>query len=403
MASYYVWSAAAGSANGTTWANAYTTLTTAFSGKVAGDVFWIAHDHSESSATALTLASPGTVASPSKVICVNRAGSVPPVSADRRTTAQIATTGNVGITVSLFTHYDGIIFIVGNSTGAPFFTAPGGNSQRIRFDNCSIRLGSTGAGWIVLPQENGTYVELNNTTVSFAAVGQFIEVSGVLKWRSTPSALLGTIPTTLFSTPNGDGAEIECIGVDLSAAGAGKTICGVSLQANAAKYKFIDCKLNASVTKSTVPTAHGATEMDFIRCGSTGVNYNVFRHRITGTLDQETTIVRTGGATDGTTPISWKVITTANSNYSMPFECPPIAIWNDTTGSAKTATVEVHLGRRRWCRTRKYGSTSNISATPHRRKVLLSMTARLTCWRRLPTRHPARQPGAAPPPSSNQR
>jgi hypothetical protein len=24
----------------------------------------------------------------------------------------------------------------------------------------------------------------------------------------------------------------------------------------------------------------------------------------------------------------------------MPFECPPIAIWNDTTGSAKTATIE---------------------------------------------------------------
>jgi hypothetical protein len=31
MASYYVWSAAAGSANGTSWANAYTTLTLAYS------------------------------------------------------------------------------------------------------------------------------------------------------------------------------------------------------------------------------------------------------------------------------------------------------------------------------------------------------------------------------------
>ena len=57
-------------------------------------------------------------------------------------------------------------------------------------------------------------------------------------------------------------------------------------------------------------------------------------------LTEETTIVRTGGASDGTTPISWKIVTTANCNYSMPFECPPIAIWNDTTGSAVTATVE---------------------------------------------------------------
>jgi hypothetical protein len=66
----------------------------------------------------------------------------------------------------------------------------------------------------------------------------------------------------------------------------------------------------------------------------------VFRHRVSGTLDHEVTIVRTGGASDGTTPLSWKVTTTANCNYSMPFECPPIAIWNDTTGSAVTATVE---------------------------------------------------------------
>ena len=55
---------------------------------------------------------------------------------------------------------------------------------------------------------------------------------------------------------------------------------------------------------------------------------------------EETTIVRTGGASDGTTPIAWKIVTTANCTYSLPFECPPIAIWNDTTGSAVTATVE---------------------------------------------------------------
>jgi hypothetical protein len=57
---------------------------------------------------------------------------------------------------------------------------------------------------------------------------------------------------------------------------------------------------------------------------------------------RESTIVRTGGATDGTTPISWKVIT-ANSTYSVPFQCPPIAIWNDT-GTGQTATIECIWG-----------------------------------------------------------
>lgn len=340
MASYYVYSGATGSANGTSWANAYTTLTAAFSGHAAGDVYHVAHDHAESTAGAVTLASLGLVGNPTKVICVNRAGSVPPVSADRRATAQVATTGGNSITVSSFTHYDGIIFLTGDSTGTAFFVAPGGNSQRVRFDNCSIQMRATGAGFINLPQEQGTYVELNNTTVSFAAVGQWIEVSGVLKWRNTPSALLGTIPTLVFSLPGGDGGEVECTGVDLSAAGSGKTLCGAAATANAVKYKIIDCKLNASVTKSVVPASHGGTEVDFIRSGASGVNYAVFRHRIGGALNEETTVVRTGGASDGTTPIAWKIDTTVNANYSMPFECPPIAIWNNIVGSAVTATVE---------------------------------------------------------------
>ena len=40
------------------------------------------------------------------------------------------------------------------------------------------------------------------------------------------------------------------------------------------------------------------------------------------------------------TPYSWKIVTTANTSFAMPFECPPVAIWNDTVGLAKTATVE---------------------------------------------------------------
>ena len=55
MAIYYVYSGAAGAGTGADWANAYTTLTTAVSGKAAGDVFYIAHDHAESTAGRVTI------------------------------------------------------------------------------------------------------------------------------------------------------------------------------------------------------------------------------------------------------------------------------------------------------------------------------------------------------------
>ncbi len=40
-----------------------------------------------------------------------------------------------------------------------------------------------------------------------------------------------------------------------------------------------------------------------------------------------------------TTAASFKVVTTANSIWSLPFEAPPIAIWNETVGSAITITL----------------------------------------------------------------
>ena len=336
MASYYVWSGATGSANGTSWANAYTLLATAMSGKAAGDVFYVAHDHAESVAGAITFSTIGSIANPIKVICANRAGTVPPVSADRRATATVTTTGANNLTINGWAHYDGIIF---NSSSWLILTTA--NNHWLRFDNCSLRTadnlfvgGSSGS-------VGATYVEFNNTTVSFAGVGNFIQINNIFRWRNTPSALLGTIPTALFNLTSGRGGLVECSGVDLSAAGSGKTLIGsLGSASQAVTFKFVDCKLNASVSKSNGLSGYGTCENDFIRSGASGVNYTIYRERISGVLTEETTIVRTGGASDGTTPLAWKIVTTATCTYSMPFECPPIAIWNDTTGSAKTATVE---------------------------------------------------------------
>src|SRR5580765_5589876 len=108
MAIYYVWSGATGTGTGATWANAFTNLTAAFVTEAAGDTLYVAHDHAETSASAVTLTSSGTATNWTRVVCVNRAGTVPPVSADRRATATASTTGGTAaIAFNGFTHYDG--------------------------------------------------------------------------------------------------------------------------------------------------------------------------------------------------------------------------------------------------------------------------------------------------------
>src|SRR4029077_4050642 len=119
----------------------------------------------------------------------------------------------------------------------------------LRFDNCSLRCGSTGVNGRITIGGGGTYVEWNNTTVSFANASQAINVQGLLRWRNTPSALLGTIPAFLFAPMPTRGGLVECIGVDFSAAGSGKTIVGTNANAasDATVFRFTDCKFNASV------------------------------------------------------------------------------------------------------------------------------------------------------------
>ncbi|GLQ82878.1 hypothetical protein GCM10007881_64010 [Mesorhizobium huakuii] len=343
MTARYVRSGATGSANGTSWANAYTKLATAFAAGAAGDTYYISEDHAESTAGTVAPDSKGTLSNPTIVLCVDHNGSVPPVAADLRATGQVSATGvsNV-IQLNGSTSYWGLIFGVDNDSS---ISLSKNVTVHQKFTNCSIRLAGAGSNGGISPGNGSSapasLVEFINTTFSFGSVSHKINVDCDIVWRDTPSALLGTIPTVLFQFSTGVGSKLRCQGVDFSAAGSGKTLIGnTSASATACTAEFIDCKINAAATLAAVPQSPGQLEIDAVRTGSSGLNYNQYRGRYAGSLIEETTIVRTGGASNGTTPMSWKIVTTANANWHFPFEAPPIAIWNDTTGSAVTATVE---------------------------------------------------------------
>jgi hypothetical protein len=340
MATYYVYSAAAGSGTGADWANAFTTLAGAFSGKAAGDIFYVADDHAETQASAMTLTSPGTIASPCKVICVRRSGgSVPPVSADLTTTATITTTGANAITVNTgYTHWYGITLSAGSgsTTVGTVFSQAGYNL----LENCTLSAPGTSNGTNKLHVNNaGQCVELKNSNVNFGAVGDAINVAiGEFSWRG--GTLTGAVLTTGLIVSSPENCYIE--GVDLSLLASGSTIFRATTGIGRAIAMIKDCKLGSSVTVSATPTVvarlGGAVQM--VRCDSGATNYRTEKYAYTGTMTTETTIVRTGGATDGTTAIARKVVTTANAERMYPFELLPISIWNETTGSSVTVTVE---------------------------------------------------------------
>ncbi len=348
MANVYVRSGAAGGGTGADWTNAYTTLAAAFAAKAAGDTFWVSEDHAETQGSAMTLTSPGTAAAPCRVIGVNHAGTVPPVTADLRdpisgTSGSLTTTGAFTLTFGNgYTYWYGLTFSCGTGSVANAVTISGAGENY--FKSCilkkagtSTNAGAISAGGTTTAQDS--HIILDNTKVQFGAVGDGISVrSARFEWKNTPSAIAGaTIPTTqLFGSGNSTpGNLINVEGVDMSALGA----CPIVLaQTGTSRFRFRQCKLGSSYVASGTQTLPGVI-VDLIQCDSGALNYKTERHCYQGDLTTETTIIHTGGANDGTQGVSWKVLTTANPQWHSPFECPPIVIWNDTVGSV-TVTVE---------------------------------------------------------------
>jgi hypothetical protein len=345
MANVYVDSNAAGGGTGADWANAYTTLAAALTAKAAGDNFWVAHNHSFSSGATKTYTSPGTLAAPCTVMCVNSGGTVPPVSADLRTTAVESATGANTITFAAgVTYFYGLKFNAGSGAVAQVWTIGSGSTGDFVaiFESCEINKVGTSAGTNLIGNTATTaasLVKFLNSTLGFGAAGDSLRIrNSRCVWDR--GAITGTAPTTLFGA-SALGGSVIARGVDLSAITG--TLVGASVYSTV-NYVFDDCKLGAGVSASAASqVGPGGIQVAVLNSDSGATNYRHEKHDFAADQTVETTIVRTDGSTDGTTGVSWKIVTTANAKWLTPFSSLPMTVWNDTTGANITVSVYGYL------------------------------------------------------------
>ena len=345
MANVYVDSAAAGAGTGADWTNAYTKLATALAAKAAGDDFWVAHTHSETTGAAVNLVSPGTSPLPCRIICVNKAGSVPPVAADLATTAVVAMTGTFTMAFTGMAYCYGIEFKAGDAAnvGLLRWNATGFWKHK----NCKFTLNTTAPTSAMNPANSPlARTDWEDCTVRFGHISQGIAPQGGgFTWVSTTPGVSavdtsagGITPGNLFTTNCSGATRVR--GLDLSAYAASSIVAaGVAQSYN---IHFENCRHGTTTMGNKVPspiTSILLQDVVFSRVDK-ALNYTFEKFSYTGTETAEVTIVSTGGATDGTTPVAKKIVTTAFSKIEHPFECIPITVWNETTGSAITLTVQ---------------------------------------------------------------
>ncbi len=346
MANIYVRSTDGNNAdNGSTWALAKATLVGALAIAVGGDTIYISQSHSESTAGAVALTSAGTAANPIIIVCGNDAAE-PPTSL--ATSAIIATTGANAISFAGFAYCYGVGFRtgVGQTTGNSPFNFTSTDPWSWYLESCSFEINNTNAGTNRInfgassTSSDDQYVELVDCSFMFGNVAHGIVPRCPIVMRNC--SLTGSVfSTILFLTPSaGNVGNVEANGCDFSNLGSGKSLVDVSV-GNPGRYHIMNCKLGASVSiVSGSSPGHGGTTVHLINCDSANTNYRFYKYEYTGEISQETTIVRTGGATDGVTPISYKMVTTANSKLYFQLKSLPISFWST---SLNPVTIEVEV------------------------------------------------------------
>ena len=358
MADFYVRSTDGNNSdNGSTWALAKATLAGAFAVCAAGDTIFVSKSHSESTGARLTLLSPGTFAAPVKIIGVDDTGNPQPPTV-AQSGAVIGSTSGWGIDLQGVAYCCNIELVCDRS----------GSNYAAEFGIANHSSATGGAYWLIedsILNQNSAHVgsaiyvgqvgatggrkasalRLKNSAIRFANAAQKIQLHGDFEWEGGSLNTTAAAPNVLVTfgvVGNVPEGSMRAVGIDLSGMGSGKSLVDVGGNPQG-RALFANCKLGSavSITSGSFTSPFGP-KVALENCDSGDRNYRAGWYSPAGSIVTETMLVRTGGASDGVTPISWRLASNGDAEYPLVVvETTDISIWNDSVGSSKTVTVEI--------------------------------------------------------------
>lgn len=345
MADLYVKHTGSNTAPYDTWAKAATTLATAMGAAAAGDTVFVASTHVETQATAMSMTGNGTLAAPIRILSVTEASPPTTVTAG----ASISTTVGGTITLPNSTHIEGVVFDAGSATSAASlnFASPStsvGTTTTIRGatlrNNSANSANRVAFGTVASNVIGGKYL-IEACAFRFAHAGASLQGNGgELRFVGCNIEDGGTAITTLYRGQTGNQkSQAFFDACDFTNAATSVTLAGTMGAGASATFK--NCKLPSGWTGTLAANLYAGARASMYNCDSGNTNYRMQIAEYHGDIYSETGIYRTGGASDGTTPLSWRMVTNANAlKDSLPLMSDEIVVWNDSTTS-KTLTIEI--------------------------------------------------------------
>ena len=340
MTTYYVDSAAGSNTSPyDTWAKAATSLATIAAIDAAGDTVYVASTHSETLGTNPAYSWAGTSAAPVLIICADKTSGAPPTTG--ATGATIATSNGVALSLAAagVAYFYGFTFAVGSGGTSNANINPCSANPCV-FDTCAFWLNNSGAGSVINLAANGILSTFSNCTLKFGQALQGLNLGAFgasLTWAGGSVDPSGTAISKLFSAVSA-GANVRIANVDLSACATSLNLVSTSL--TNIVMDFVACKTPTSWTGALNSSTGGyGTRISAYQCGPTGAGATTALDVMDayGEITSNTTVVMTGGASDGTTQLSWQLATNSQTSLATPLKSEWRAVWVDTTVS-KTLT-----------------------------------------------------------------
>lgn len=348
MTDWYLRSTTGNNANsGADWANAKATLAGFVVSVAAGDTIYVSQAHAETTAASQSAAYTTTAGTPIRILCVND-GATPPVAL-ALTGALTVTGASTAWTLTGSLYFYGLTFTSATSGNAAINM---GGSWSIS-ENCKFRTGVGSTGGRIFPIGSGGtngVCDWINCTVKFVNAAQNILVQNdYFHWNGGGIEAGSTSPTALFVYSNSGagngGMKLLIENCDFTNGSSTMNMITGPLPACLSAV-FRNCLLPSSWTGTWV-TAFATNQMgrvEIYNCHDTA-SYVSYKLKIIdgcGNIDQETTIVRSAGASDGFTTISWKMVTGTQVGYpNAALYSPEILFQNGVAGSSITLTVDI--------------------------------------------------------------
>lgn len=335
--------------DGSTWALANATIAGSIADPIAaGDTIYVSDNHAESNGAGVTWTFPGTLASPNKIICADDAAE-PPTAVSGASTWTMTVAASHSFNGSFY--WRGGTITGGNSGASNILFGQASTQSMQVFESVAFRLAGGSTAVIGLGSTGNTaqhMLDWRNVTVRGNNASQRLSMNaGSWRWVGGGIESGGTAWSGLFGSFGTTGRQPGYfLGSSLDLSGLASSAQLFPTSANGPFLATLrNCKLPAAATLAGSGVTTPGYRCEAFNCDSGDTNYKVWIEDYAGSVKDETTIVKSSGASDGTTSLSWKMASSADAEYPFAIlRSPEIQVWSDTTG-AKTATVEIaHFG-----------------------------------------------------------